>query len=103
MKTTTHGTLWHITQGERLRYGYAILAMAATNVCMFGAPLVAKYAIDVVVEQDFSYAAPPLLWLTRASDAADPSLAYLWLSAGAAAIFLRSRSKSGFSHSRRVE
>ena len=62
---TNHSTLWRITRGQRLRYLYAILAMAGTNTFMFGAPLVAKYAIDVVVEKDLSLAAPGLDLLAR--------------------------------------
>jgi len=49
--------LWTITRGQRLRYAGAALAMAAANSCMFGAPLLAKHAIDVVVGSDFSQAA----------------------------------------------
>lgn len=81
---TNHSTLWQITRGQRLRYGYAILAMAATALLMFGAPLVGRYAIDVVVENDFAYAAPSLLWLARHIDGEQPLAAYLWLSAVAA-------------------
>lgn len=82
MTTTNHSSLWHITRGQRRRYGYAIVAMAATNLFMFGAPLMAKFAIDVVVENDFAHAATPLLWLARASGGGEaPYLAYLWLSA----------------------
>jgi ATP-binding cassette, subfamily B, bacterial len=87
MKTTNHGSLWHITRGQRLRYGYAILAMAATNLFMFGAPLVGKFAIDVVVEDDFAFAAPPLLWLARSfGGGPEPYLHYLWASALAAVL-----------------
>lgn len=85
MKTTNHSTLWQITRGQRLRYGNAILAMAATNLFMFGAPLVGKYAIDVVVEDDFSQGAPALLWLSERTGG-DPLLSYLWLSAAAAVL-----------------
>lgn len=86
MTSATHSTLWRITRGQRLRYGYAILAMAATNLFMFAAPLVGKYAIDVVVEDDFAFAAPPLLWLARifSGPSDQPFLAYLALSALAA-------------------
>jgi ATP-binding cassette, subfamily B, bacterial len=81
---TNHSSLWRITRGQRLRYFYAILAMAGTNLFMFGAPLVGKYAIDVVVEKDLGLAAPILLWATEAVDSADPYVDYLWLSALAA-------------------
>ncbi|MEQ8859910.1 MAG: ABC transporter ATP-binding protein [Pseudomonadales bacterium] len=83
---TTTSTLWQITRGQRLRYGEAILAMAATNLFMFSAPLIAKYAIDVVVQRDLGSAAAPLLWLARASGGSDPYFDYLWLSAAAAVL-----------------
>lgn len=83
--TTNHSTLWHITRGQRLRYGYAIVAMAGAALLMFGAPLVGKFAIDVVVEDDLNRAAAPLAWLAeRVGD--DPYLSYLWLSAAAAVL-----------------
>lgn len=84
--TATHSSLWHLTRGQRLRYGGAILAMATTNMFMFGAPLIGRYAIDVVVEDDFSFAAPPLLWLARSVGSGESYHVYLWLSALAAVL-----------------
>ena len=70
-------TLWDVTSGQRLRYGGAILAMALTNVFFFGAPLIGKFAIDVVAEQDFAYGMAPLAtWF------AGDYTGYLWASAG---------------------
>ncbi|NBC23810.1 MAG: ABC transporter ATP-binding protein, partial [Gammaproteobacteria bacterium] len=86
MSTTNHSTLWHITRGQRLRYGYAIVAMAATNAFMFGAPLVGKYAIDVMVQRDFDLAAPLLADLARNFGGSEPYFAYLWVSAAAAVL-----------------
>ncbi|MEM1437205.1 MAG: ABC transporter ATP-binding protein [Pseudomonadota bacterium] len=83
MSNLNDNTLWQVTRGQRLRYLAAVLAMAATNVFMFGAPLIGKYAIDVVVEQDFSYGAPGILPLAQQFGGAEPYLVYLWLSAGA--------------------
>src|SRR5690606_22647921 len=83
---TNHSTLWHVTRGHRLRYGFAILAMAGAALFLFGAPVVGKYAIDVAVENDFAHASPPLLWLARQVGGAEPYLAYLWLSALAAVL-----------------
>jgi ATP-binding cassette subfamily B protein len=84
--------LWAVTQGQRARYIGAMAAMACANFCMFGAPLVAKYAIDVVVDKDVSKGAPLLVgaaeWLTHAMHdslaSADAFLWYLWLSAAVA-------------------
>ncbi|MEM7218938.1 MAG: ABC transporter ATP-binding protein [Pseudomonadota bacterium] len=73
----TNRTLWDVTSGQRLRYGGAILAMALTNVFFFGAPLIGKFAIDVVAEQDFAYGMAPL-----ASWFAGDYAGYLWASAG---------------------
>lgn len=84
MNDTQHGSLWQITRGHRVRYAYAILAMGLTNLFMFGAPLVGRYAIDVAVERDLGYAATPLRWLADRLAGADPFVAYLWLSAVAA-------------------
>mgnify|MGYP006193944513 CR=1 FL=1 len=53
----TPRTLWHITEGQRLYYLGAVLAMALSNLFMFGAPLVGKYAIDIVIASDLEDAA----------------------------------------------
>jgi ATP-binding cassette subfamily B protein len=81
MTTATHKSLWQITLGQRLRYISAILSMALTNLFMFGAPLLGKDAIDVVVEQDFSYATPGLLEFSQWLGGPTPYLAYLALTA----------------------
>ncbi len=81
MATEKSHNLWRITEGQRLKYGAAVLSMALMNLFMFGAPLIGKYAIDVVVERDFSYAHPQLLGLAQATGSAEPYLAYLALSA----------------------
>ena len=81
MTAATHKNLWLITRGQRLCYISAILSMAITNLFMFGAPLLGKAAIDVVVEQDFSYATPGLLELSQWLGGSTPYLAYLALTA----------------------
>ncbi len=82
MATTEPTTLWRITQGQRLRYLGAVLAMGLTNICIFAAPLIGGYAIDVVHQDDFGYAAPLLVDLSRWLVGEDSFLSYLWLSAG---------------------
>jgi ATP-binding cassette, subfamily B, bacterial len=80
-----NNSLWHITEGQRLRYSLAILAMAVTSLLMFSAPLIARYAIDVAVSGDLGEATPwllPLLNLTGSTSIA----IYLWLSALAAVV-----------------
>ena len=76
-ETLQNRTLWDVTRGQRLRYGGAILAMALTNLFFFGAPLIGKFAIDVVAEQDMAYGFEPL-----ASWFAGDYAGYLWASAG---------------------
>ena len=73
--TGPSGSLWHITSGQRVRY----VAMAASNLFMFAGPLIGKYAIDAVVEQDLGHGIVPLAALAASSDA--PTNMYLWLSA----------------------
>lgn len=48
MKVRERKTLWELTEGHRLRYGMAILAMFCSNIFFFGVPLVAKLAIDAI-------------------------------------------------------
>ena len=73
--------LWRITHGQRLRYATAIASMALMNLFMFGAPLIGKYAIDLVVERDFGYAHPLILSFARELTGPEPYAAYLALSA----------------------
>ena len=78
----TPRTLWHITEGQRLYYLGAVLAMALSNLFMFGAPLVGKYAIDIVIASDLEVGIPLLSWLATLNG--DHAItAYLWLSAAA--------------------
>jgi len=79
----TYSGLWRITAGERMRYLTAIVAMAFTNLCMFGAPIIGGHAIDVINKEDFSYGDSTLLWLTEALTGAVSYTSYIWLSAAA--------------------
>ncbi len=81
MNTNNSYSLWGITRGQRLRYAGAVTAMALMNFFMFGAPLVGKYAIDVVVEGDFSLAQAQLLAAAQSVAGAEPYIAYLAFSA----------------------
>jgi len=73
--------LWRITEGQRPRYLGAVISMALMNISMFGAPLIGKYAIDLVVERDFGYAQQELLAIAQALGTQNPYLAYLVVSA----------------------
>jgi len=81
MTTNKSHNLWRITRGQRIRYGFAICAMALMNGFMFGAPLIGKYAIDLVVERDFSYAQPHLLGIAQHLGGSEPYTVYLAISA----------------------
>ena len=81
--TADYGGLWRITAGERLRYLAAILAMALTNVCMFGAPIIGGHAIDVITRQDFTYGDSILLAITEVTTGSLTYTNYLWVAAGA--------------------
>lgn len=81
MNTNNSYSLWGITRGQRLRYASAVTAMALMNFFMFGAPLIGKYAIDVVVEGDFSLAQAQLLAAAQSVAGAEPYIAYLAFSA----------------------
>lgn len=83
MAVGKHDNLWAVTGGQRARYIAAMLAMALANVCMFGAPLIAKYAIDVVVDKDVAKGSPllvePAEWLARTMHESFASTdAFLW-------------------------
>lgn len=72
--------LWRNTKGQRFRYTCAILAMALTNLCMFGAPIIAGHAIDVIIQNDFSYADKTLLQISTWF-AGQSFVSYLWTAA----------------------
>jgi ATP-binding cassette subfamily B protein len=81
MNTNTSYSLWSITQGQRVRYVGAVIAMALMNFFMFGAPLIGKYAIDVVDKGDFALAQPQLLALSQSLSGTQSYVTYLALSA----------------------
>lgn len=73
--------LWRLTQGQRIRYLGAILAIAVTNACMFAAPIIGGHAIDVINQRDFGFADETLLWLTQFFSAEPSFTLYLWTAA----------------------
>ena len=79
MATKTN-SLWSITEGQRARYGGAVLAMAGAGVFMFSAPLIGGYAIDVVGAQRVDAGTPLLAMAAKTLDASDALFWYLWLS-----------------------
>ena len=68
---TRHNSLWVITQGQRTRYSFALVAMGLTSVFAIAAPLVGMYALDVVVYRDFSLGTNVLVSLTRELSGSD--------------------------------
>ena len=77
----SYQNLWLATRGQRVRYTYSVFFATLSNVFLLGAPLISKYAIDVITKDDFSYAHAWVLsvanWFTS-----EPSyVVYLVLSA----------------------
>ena len=62
--TNSRSGLWLATRGNRLRYVIAVFMSTCANVFTLGAPIIAKYAIDVVTLSDFEKAEPNLLAMT---------------------------------------
>ena len=79
-------SLWVITQGQRTRYSFALVAMGLASVFAIAAPLVGMYALDVVVYRDFSLGTNVLVSLTRELSGSDSFAWYLWLSAAAGVV-----------------
>lgn len=52
MDDGTAGQLWRLTQGQRWLFAAAALAMIFANLCLFVPPVLGKYAIDMVSQQD---------------------------------------------------
>lgn len=77
-------SLWTVTRGQRLRYSGAIFAMGMTNLFLFGAPLLGKYAIDVVGSRDLAAGLPWLAPLFIEGDGSANLGGYLWATAGLA-------------------
>lgn len=86
-KTIQYDGLWQITEGQRLRYAAAIVAMALTNMCMFGAPVIGGHAIDVITRESFDYADRLLLTFTEITFSTLTYTTYLW-SAGLASLLI---------------
>ena len=73
--------LWALTRDQRLRYFAAIAVMGLASLCLFGSPLVAKYALDVIDGEDMAKGIAGLTDLAMAIDPEEPLLAYLIVSA----------------------
>ena len=80
-QSQSYQNLWLATRGQRVRYAYSVFFATLSNVFLLGAPLISKYAIDVITQDDFSFGHAWVLsianWFTP-----DPSyVVYLVLSA----------------------
>lgn len=82
MATKTN-SLWSITDGQRARYGRAVLAMAGASLFMFSAPLIGGFAIDVVDTHRVDAGTPLLAMAAEALGGSDALTWYLWLSGAA--------------------
>ena len=76
-------TLWSLTAGERHRYAAAVLAMAVTNLCMFGAPVLGGQALDAISADDLSSLHPWLLNVVNTVGLGGSLREFLWFAAGA--------------------
>ena len=54
LKTERQRTLWGLMQGQRVRYGTAILAMGVGNVFLFGVPLISAAVIKGVTARSLT-------------------------------------------------
>ncbi len=75
MEDGTAGQLWRLTHGQRGLFAAAALAMIFANLCLFVPPVLGKYAIDMVSQQDVTVM--PLLLTAVFSDAGVAKL--LWV------------------------
>ena len=79
--TPSANGLWHLTRGYRLTYVVAALLSTSATVLMLGVPLIGKYALNVLVEKDFSFADTTLLSLSDFLGIPQQILPYLVVSA----------------------
>lgn len=80
MSNTLHSNLWALTRGYRHRFGAAVMAMAFASLLLLSVPLIAKYALDVVMEDGLKSGMPVLSGLSASLTPAHPLLGYLSLS-----------------------
>lgn len=77
---TPHQNLWALTRGYRDRFGMAVLALALASLLLLSVPLIAKYALDVVMEDGLASGIPWLAAFAPRTSPAHPLLGYLLLS-----------------------
>lgn len=80
MSNTLHSHLWALTRGFRHRFTAAVVAMALASLLMLSVPLIAKYALDVVMEDGLNSGMPLLSRWATSMTPAHPLLGYLSLS-----------------------
>ncbi len=74
-------TLTRLTRGNRLKYAIAVLLSTLAALLMIVVPLIGKHALNVIVEQDFSFALGPLLVISNWAHIPQSFLPYLIFSA----------------------
>lgn len=80
-QSQSYQNLWLATRGQRVRYAYSVIFATLSNVFLLGAPLISKYAIDVITKDDFSYAHAWVLGISNWFTSEPSYVAYLVLSA----------------------
>jgi len=68
MKDGTTSQLWRLTQGQRGLFAGAAIAMVIANLCLFVPPVLGKYAIDMVSQQDSTAMAPLVIAIVGDAD-----------------------------------
>ena len=74
MANTLHNNLWALTRGYRHRFAAAVGAMALASLLLLSVPLIAKYALDVVMEDGLASGVPFLAALSAEVAPAHPLL-----------------------------
>lgn len=77
MANTLHNNLWALTRGYRHRFAAAVGAMALASLLLLSVPLIAKYALDVVMQDGLASGIPLLSRLAVGIAPEHPLLGYL--------------------------
>ncbi len=80
MSNTFHTHLWALTRGYRHHFAGAVVALALASLLLLSVPLIAKYALDVVMEDGLASGIPGLAGLAERLAPEHPLLGYLSLS-----------------------
>lgn len=80
MSPTLQSSLWALTRGYRHHFAGAVVALAGASLLLLSVPLIAKYALDVVMEDGLASGVPWLAALAAGFAPTHPLLGYLSVS-----------------------